>query len=387
MKKAKNTDEHSEKSSSTREEPPQPKQIAGSLAVASEITLVYQYANPDSGVYRSFIEHCIAGRKYLRPLGLGAGVPVLCCHEESERKRIATRRQLISERDPYETTRKRANANVRDYILLRKDRIERSLVTREGQHALWSELEPKTQVVVIDSLEGFTRASGKIATGHSTTAPLSELLGRLTARGIAVVIFAKALGRNKMEPPAWLDGLTCNMVYIEEDRNNPMPGRARLICYRNAINELDRAPRRFAWWWTVDDDKLDFSCREEHFAEPVLPTQKARDVRREEIKAWIAEGMTTQKELADHIGVSPSTVNRGALPEMIESGEVLMDPKTKKLSLPASDAPLAEGTNDSGNDDDAPDEDEDSSPAMPDKGTNEPIPAPKEDRDPEDEPW
>jgi hypothetical protein len=66
---------------------------------------------------------------------------------------------------------------------------------------------------------------------------------------------------------------------------------------------------------------------------------------------------------------------------------VLMDPKTKKLSLPASDAPLAEGTNDTGNDDDAPDEDEDSSPAMPDKGTNEPIPAPKEDRDPEDEPW
>jgi hypothetical protein len=375
MRQAKNTDEHSEKSSSTREEPPQPKQIAGSLAVAGEITLVYQYANPDSGVYRSFIEHCIAGRKYLRPLGLGAGVPVLYCHEESERKRIATRRQLISERDPYETTRKRANANVRDYILLRKDRIERSLVTREGQHALWSELEPKTQVVVIDSLEGFTRAAGKIAAGHSTTTPLSELLERLTARSIAVVIFAKALGRNKMEPPAWLDGLTCNMVYIEEDRNNPMPGGARLICYRNAINELDRAPRRFAWWWAVDDDdKLDFSCREEHFAEPVLPTPKARDVRREEIKALIAEGLTQQNEIAARLGVNPSTVNRGALPEMLESGEVLMDPRTKILSLPASDAPLAEGTYDS-------------SPATPVKGTNEPIPAPKEDRDPEDEPW
>lgn len=383
-----NTDGPSYTTSSKRGKPQQPAQIAGSLAVPGEITLVVQYANPDSGAYRSYIEHCIAAGKYLLPLGQGAGVPVLCCQEESERKRIATRRQLISERDPYETTRKRAKANVRDYILLRKDRIERSLLTREGQHALWSELEPKTQVVVIDSLEGFTRAAGKVATGHSTTTPLSELLERLIARGIAVVIFAKAQGRNKMEPPAWLDGLTCNMVYIEEDRNNPMPRGARLVCYRNTINELDRAPRRFAWWWAVDDDdKLDFSCREEHFIEPVLPTRKARDVRREEIKALIAEGLTQQNEIAARLGVNPSTGNRGALPEMIESGEVLKDSRTNKLSLPVSDAPLAEGTNDSGNDDDAPGEHEDASPATPDKGTNEPIPAPHEDGDPEDEPW
>jgi hypothetical protein len=146
-------------------------------------------------------------------------------------------------------------------------------VTREGQHALWSELDPKTQVVFIDSLEAFTRAAGKDATGVS--APLSELLERLTARGIAIVIFAKALGRNKMEPPAWLDGLKCNMVYVEEDRKNPMQGGARLTFCRNAIDEFDRAPRAFTWWWTVDEDhKLDFSCREEHFVEPLSPSSK-----------------------------------------------------------------------------------------------------------------
>lgn len=321
------------------EKPLRPTQIAGSLAVPGEITLVVQYANPDSGVYRSYIEYCIAGGKRLLPLGLGAGVPVLCCHEESETKRIATRRQLISERDPYETTRKRAKANVRDYILQRKDRIEGSLRTRAGQHALWSELDSKTQAVIIDSLEGFTKVAGKDASAVSAAVPLSEWLERLTARGIAVVIFAKAQGRNKMEPPAWLDGLTCNMVYIEEDRKNPMSGGAQLTCYRNAINELDRARRRYTWWWAVDDDdKLDFSCREEHFVEPLPIKKRSYQDRLEAIPKLIAEGITQQNEIATRLGVDASTICRDT-EKLAKRGKVIKHSQTGALSLPVTEAP------------------------------------------------
>jgi len=336
---------------STREDPPQLAHIAESLAVAGEITLIFQYANPDSGVYRGFLAHCIGGRKYLRPLGLGAGVPVLYCQEESEAKRIAKRRYLISERDPCETTRRRANANIRDYVLKRKDRIDRSLMAREGQHALWTELDPQTRAVIIDSYEGFTRVAAKDNVGASVTAPFSELLEKLTARGIAVVIFAKAPGRNKMEPPVWLDGLKCNMVYVEEDRKNPMRRGARLTFCRDAIDEFDGALRAFTWWWTVDGDhKLDFSCREEHFVEPLSPKQQTRQDRLESIKKLIAEGVTQQKEIAARLDVDPATIFRDS-EELVRRGEIIKDPMTGALSLPDGKAPLAEGTESSNNDD------------------------------------
>lgn len=347
-----NTNQPSGTADGTREEPPQPTQIAESFAVPGEVTLVVQYANPDSGMHRSFIEHCIAGRKYLRPLGLGAGVPVLSCHQESESKRIARRRYLISQRDPCATTRKRANANIRDYVLQRKDRVDRSLLTREGQHALWSELDPKTQAVFIDSLEAFTATAGKDAAKVAATASLSELLERLAARGIAIVIFAKAPGRNKMEPPPWMDGFKCNMVYVEEDRKNPIQGGARLTFCRNAIDELDRAPRVFTWWWTVDENhKLDFSCREEHFVEPLSPKQQARHDRLDSIKMLIAEGITQQKEIAIRLGVDPATIFRDS-EELVRRGEIIKDPKTGALSLPDEKAALAGGTEGSRNDDD-----------------------------------
>ncbi|KGC90929.1 helix-turn-helix domain protein [Burkholderia pseudomallei] len=366
-------------------------QLCGAFSIARQITYVVQHANPNScGVYRDFATHCIAGGKHLLPLGRGAGVPILYCHVESEGARIATRRELVSTRDPHDSSRKRAAENIRYYCLRRKDRADFSLLTRKGQHALWQESNlSAARVVLIDCLEGFTRKAGKEATSDSESAPLSELLARLTERGIAVVIFAKPQGRKK-EPPEWLDGLTCNMVHIEEDTKNPMQGGARLMIYRDAVDELDRAPRLYNWWWKVDGEgKLDCSCREEHFVEPVLPMQKARDVRREEIKALIAEGITQQNEIATHLGVSPSTICRGVLREMIERGELLMDPKTKKLSLPAADAPLAEGTSDTGNDDDATDKEEDSSPVAPDKGTNHPMPVPKEESEKysNEEPW
>ncbi|KGU95000.1 helix-turn-helix domain protein [Burkholderia pseudomallei MSHR4377] len=363
-------------------------QLCGVFAIAGQITYVAQHANPNScGVYREFATHCIAGGKHLLPLGRGACVPILYCHVESEGARIATRRELVSTRDPHDCSRKRAAENIRHYCLARKDRTDLSLLTRKGQHALWQESNlSAARVVLIDCLEGFTTKAGKEASSASESAPLSELLTRLTERGIAVVIFAKPQGR-KMEPPEWLDGLTCNMVRIEEDTKSPMKGGAHLTIYRDAVDELDRAPRLYKWWWKVDGEgKLDCSCREEHFVEPVLPTQKARDVRREEIKALIAEGVTQQNVIATHLRVKPSTICRGVLREMIESGEVLMDPKTKKLSLPACDTPLAEGTSDTGNDDTM-DKDEDPFPVAPDKGKNQPMPAPREDSEPEEEPW
>lgn len=335
------------------EAPPlqQPRQIAGTLAVAGKITLVYQYANPRSGLYRYFMTHCIAGGKDMLPLGRGAAVPVLYFHEESETDEVAIRKNLISERDPYETTRKRARENIRHYCLRREDRIERSLLTRPGQHALWSALEG-AQAVIIDCPEGSTKVARKDAASVSaavTVAPLSELLERLVARGIAVVIFARAPGRNKMEPPAWLDGLPCNMVYVEEDHKNPMQGGARLTFYRDAINELDRTPRRFTWWWTVDEDgKLDFSCREDDFIESASPAQQAQNERREKIKELIAGGVTKQKELAGHFDVAASTINRGVLKKMIENGEILKAEKTGALSLPVSpDAALTSSAGDS----------------------------------------
>lgn len=347
----KDTDEHPDTPSSTREETTQPRQIAESFAAAGEITLVYQCGNPDSGVYRYFLAHCIAGGKYLLPLGLGAGVAVTYCHEESEAGRIATRRELISERDPYETSRERAKANIQHYILRRKDRIERSLVTQEGQHALWSDLAPKTQAVFIDSLEGFTKVAKRDASGGSAATPLSELLERLTERGIAIVIFAKAPGRNKMEPPAWLDGLTCNMVYFEEDRKNPMQGGARLIVYRDAINARDRAPRRYTWWWVVGEDgKLDISCREEHFVEPLSPKQQAQEKRFEEIKRLIESGLTQQSDIAVRLSVHPSTIFH-ATEKLERRGEIIKAPNGA-LSLPDDKGPLTEGTGGSGNDGD-----------------------------------
>ncbi|CAE6732852.1 hypothetical protein [Paraburkholderia nemoris] len=343
----KNTDERSGPAYSKRKSQAQLKQIAESLAIAGEITLVYQYANPDSGLYRYFIAHCIGGRKYLLPLGLGAGVAVLYCHEESETGRIATRRELISERDPCETTRKRARENIRHYSLRRKDRIERSLLTREGQHALWSDLED-TEAVFIDSLEGFTKVAGKDAAGVSAAAPLSELLEKMTDRGIAVLIFARAPGRNKKEPPAWLDGLACNMVYVEEDRKNPMQGGARLTFYRDAINERDRALRRYTWWWTVDEDgRLDCSCREEHFVEPPSIKQQAHQNRFKTILVLIAEGITQQKEIAKRLGVNASTIFHDT-EELARRGEIIKDPKTGALSLPTPEAPLPKVTDDTG---------------------------------------
>ncbi|KGX30580.1 helix-turn-helix domain protein [Burkholderia pseudomallei MSHR2138] len=323
-------------------------QLAGVLAVPGETTVVFQHTTIAVGLFRYFTVYCMAGGKFLLPFGRGAGAPILYCHEESETRRIEMRQELVSNRDPYETSRERAKVNIRHYCLRRKDRTELSLLTREGQRALWSELEP-ARVVAIDSLEGFTKVAGKDAATVSASAPLGELLERLTSRGIAVVIFAKAQGRRK-EPPAWLDGLTCNMVYVEEDHKNPLQGGARLTFYRDAINDRDRALRRFTWWWKVDNDgKLEFSCREEHFAEPLSPKQQAQEERFEAIKALIAEGISQQKEIAERLGVHPSTIFH-ATEELVRRGEIIKDLKTGSLSLPCPEASPAEGTDDPGND-------------------------------------
>lgn len=321
--------------------------IGNVIAIPKVITLVCQRENHSSGVLRFFFAQCVAGGKYLRPLGLGAGVPVQYCVEESEAGRIATRKKLVSNRDPYETTRERAEANLKYYCLPRRDRYDLSLLTRDGQRALWSELEPGTRAVFIDSLEGFTKVAGKDAAGTSVSVPLAELLERLTARDIAVVIFAKAQG-NRKEPPAWLDGLSCNMVHIEEDRKNPMQGGARLNFERDLVNELDRAPRRFTWWWKVDEDhKLEFSYREEDFAVPLTPNQQKQKDRHDSIKVMIDKGVPTQKEMADRLGVNASTICHD-VEKLVERGEIIKDVQTGKLSLPSTGAPTVEGTDNSG---------------------------------------
>ncbi len=288
-----------------------------------------------------------AGKKLL-PFGTGAGVKTLYCCDRFYESELEERTERVMNRDPYQSSRDRAKDNLLFYWLEleQRPRHEQSLLTHSGQRRLLEQVRRYgIRLLIIDTLDDWTLVAGK-ETAEYAPASFGELLEELTSQGVSVVIFmCGARGRKGM--PALLGSLPCNRISIKEDKNHPIAGGLRLIVSREASHDASPVPRKFAWWSKIDTEKnLDFSCREEHFDDQKSAVQEARDERREKIKVLIAEGVTTQKELAEHLDCEPSTINRGVLREMIVSGEVLMDAKTKKLSLPCSDVPLDDDEND-----------------------------------------
>ncbi|KVN13891.1 hypothetical protein WT09_16730 [Burkholderia stagnalis] len=326
--------------------------IIGVMALAGQVTVVDQEEKHEATMLRFLSAYAGSAGKKLLPFGIGAGVKTMYCCDRFYEAELEKRMERVMSRDPYQSSRDRAKENLVFYWLELEQRLrhEQSLRTHSGQRRLLEQVRRYgIRLLIIDILDDWTLVAGKETAEHAP-ASLCELLEEITSQGVSAVIFTCGT-RGRKGIPALLGPLPCNKISIKEDKSHPIAGGLRLIISREASHDASPVPRKFAWWSKIDTEKnLDFSCREEHFDDQKSAVQEARDERREKIKVLIAEGATTQKELAEHLDCEPSTINRGVLREMIASGEVLKDPKTKKLSLPGPDAPLDEDENDDDDD-------------------------------------
>ena len=323
------------------------KMVLGVLAFAGQVTLVEQEGRHEAAMFRFLCPYTGAGGKNLLPLGVGAGVRTLYCCDRFYEDEIEERRQRVTRRDPYQSSRDRAKENLQFYYLeLDQDtRHSQSLLTPGGHQRLMDLVRRhNVQLLVIDDVEVWTPQVGK-KTGEHSPVSLSGLLEELTARGISVLIFTSgAKGRRAV--PTLLGSLPHKKLSIKEDKRHPMPGGVRLVISREASHDTSPVPRNFVWWSKIDtDENFDFSCREGDFVEQKSPSKKAIEDHREAIKAMIGEGVPTQKEIADRLRVHPSTICHH-IDYLVQHGEVLMDRQKKKLSLPNPDASKAKGTDD-----------------------------------------
>ncbi|TAM51527.1 MAG: hypothetical protein EPN57_17340 [Paraburkholderia sp.] len=332
----------------------QHREMIGVLALAGQVTIVDQEKKHEAAMFRFLCAYAGAGRKKLLPFGLGAGVRTLYCCDRFYEADLHDRMERVKVRDPYPSSRDRARENLVRYWLEleQKSRYEQSLVTQSGQRQLLEQARRHdSRLLIFDALDDWTLMESK-ETAENLPATFSELLEKLTSRGISVLIFTSGTKGRKIIP-ALLGPLPYNKVFIRKDKGRRVPGSLRLLVSREASHDASPVPCEFVWWSKIDvDGNFDFSCKEEHFVEQKSAVQEARDERHDKIKALIGNGVTSQKEMVGPLDCDASTVNR-AVKELVERGEVLKDRKTKKLSLPGSDTPPAGSTDSAPTNDDA----------------------------------
>lgn len=250
------------------------------------------------------LTYCIAGGKNFDPLGKGAGVTVLFCSGNGDQHEDKSLLELISQKDPFQSSRDRANKNLHIYQREYQNDQPLYIDTHEGQKALRNSIPIGCQLVVFDNKQAwFTSKHPEM----DDLAKVSPWLSALNRDGIAVLFF-EHVTKNGAKTSA-LVRKTSNIVHLTKDPAAPTEFGGGFNIRRKKTDFSDMAPSMFQFWYKVIDGKLDFGWECRDLSDATSAKQVAMLQRQMQIETYILQDMD-QKEIAAELKVNAATISR-----------------------------------------------------------------------------
>lgn len=252
------------------------------------------------------IAYCIAGGKNFDPFGQGAGVTVLFCSGNGDPHEDKSLQELISQRDPHQSSRDRASQNLHIYQREYQDDLPIFIDTHEGQNALRNSIPKGCQLVVFDNKQAWFK--GKFSK-RDDMAKVSPWLSALNRDGIAVLFFEHAT-KNRANTNE-LVRKPSNIIQLTTDPAAPtgIGGGFNIVRKKTDVN--DKVPSMFQFWYKVVDGKFDFGWEFRDLSNATVTKQIEMNLRQMQVELLLAEDKQ-QKEIAEILKVDAATICRDA---------------------------------------------------------------------------
>ena len=297
---------------------PKPQWLLPNLIPASDTVAVIAQKEVETQWFAFFIAYCMSGGKDVDPFGKGAGFPVLLCSGNGDQYADNAHQTLIWQRDPYESSRKRASKNLHIYHREYENDEPVYIDTHEGQAALRKSLPEGCKLVIFDDAAAWFRG-GKW--DNLESAKVSPWLSKLNQEGIAILLFEKA--EKKTTISSGLVRKPSNVIHLTRDSAAPaeIGGGFNIIRSKSDLN--NQIPSTIQFWYKVVDGKLDFGWEFRDLADIATAKQVAMLQRQMQVETLLLE-RKNQKQIAGRLEVDAATMSRdvGALRERKNAANV-----------------------------------------------------------------
>lgn len=250
------------------------------------------------------LAYCIAGGKNFDPLGQGAGATVLFCSGNGDQHEDKSLLELISQKDPFQSSRERANKNLHIYQREYQNDQPLYIDTHEGQKALRNSIPIGCQLVVFDNKQAWFSSKHP---EMDDLAKVSPWLSALNRDGIAVLFF-EHVTKNGAKTSAMVRK-TSNIIHLTKDPAAPTEFGGGFNVIRKKTDFSDMAPSIFQFWYKVVDGKLDFGWQFRDLSDATSAKQVEMLQRQMTVESLLLLNME-QKAIAVELKVNAATISR-----------------------------------------------------------------------------
>lgn len=284
-----------------------PKHILENFLPAGETVYVYFESGVDTRIFGLLAIYAVAAGKDLPPFGVGAGVPVLYCSGAGSKYSDEKRFQLISNRDPFESSRKRAYENMKIYHRDHEGDAPLFLNSRHDQEIFINSIPHGTEFIVLDDAFSWVQRGSEMDCMEKSD--FTMFLNSLNALGITVLIFISGTKKAVLHGEISVQSDCHNVISLTQDKGAPREFGGGFNVIRRRLDEDESVPTNFQFWYKVVNGEFDFGweCREQ------LSTTAAKKIEMTErlMKVdMLLKQDKPQKEIAALLDVDAATVSR-----------------------------------------------------------------------------
>jgi hypothetical protein len=281
--------------------------IVPQLVPAAKTVLVSGVPDVDTRIFGQLLAYCAAGGKHFLAFGVATASTVLYCSSRSNPLADVKRMSLIHSRDPFESSQKRAMANLHYLSSYAQRDSPIYLNSRYDQDCFVKSIKPNTNLIVIDNAGAWTKYGGAFDSIESSDA--LAFLQRLNAEGIAVVLIDPNPKQRSTLTAELVRGDPDNVISLNYDPGAPHEFGGGFSIARQKRDDDDTTPRQFQFWWKVVNGYFDFGWELRNQHDPKAAKAIQIMERQMKVDQLLAEHKS-QREIATLLEVDAATISR-----------------------------------------------------------------------------
>ena len=275
--------------------------MPGILPVAETVFVTVE---PDAEVpiFALLLAYAVAAGKEFSPFGTGASEKVMYISGSGKLHADQKRSRSIHNRDPFSTSQERANKNLTIHTGALNNGKRINLNSKSDQQRFLQLIPLDTRLIVFENLWTSLPSTPKDGSDFNY---VRTFLDELNERGFAVLALIPAGKKVAARSERPVDEYCLNSLTLSMDLKQQDEFGGSLLVKRPKLDDEDRIPTRFSFWWHFVDEKFDFGWNSTSHSTGTK-RRKIYD-RRDNVAKLLAEG-TSIDAIAEELKVSRATI-------------------------------------------------------------------------------